>query len=571
MNYIEKKSINFRISFVRFFFVFLFLIITVKAVYLQVYCSPWLSQKAANQYEKTLTIRGKRGTIYDSKKREMAVSIDVTSIGAYPAHIKNTEDAAVSLASILNMDQRSLRLKLISRRPFIWIKRKVTPKEEKSVRDLNLYGIDFIPEHTRYYPSRFLAAQVLGFTGVDDHGLEGLEFYYDAYLKAEDFQLKVLKDALGNNFEAGKGLYSSYNGNNIILTIDRTIQYITEKHLGAGVSRFSAKSGMAVVMVPKTGAILAIANYPLFNPNSFNLYNKEYWRNRCITDPFEPGSTMKIFSAAAAIESGGCTPDTIFFCENGSYQIGKDTVHDTHSHGWLTVEKIIKYSSNIGAIKMGEMIGPKSLYSTLSRFGFGSKTGIDCPGETSGLLSPYEKWSEIDAGAISFGHGISASALQLVSGVSTIANKGAVMKPYIVQAITDKSGEYIKQFGPEKLRQAISEKTAETITNMMRTVVETGGTGVKASLDGYSVCGKTGTSDKAEKGVYTKENYIASFAGFLPVENPQLAIAVIIDEPQENHYGGVVAAPVFREIAREVLNYLNVPSQKDLKGLIAEK
>jgi len=572
MNHIEKRSINLRISFVRFFFVLLFIIIIGKAVYLQIYCSSWLSQKAANQYEKTLTIRGKRGTIYDSKKREMAVSIDVISIAAYPAHIKNTQNVSGSLASILNMDQKTLRLKLISRRPFIWIKRQVTPKEEKAVRELKLEGIDFIPEHTRYYPSRFLAAQVLGFTGIDDHGLEGLEFYYDSYLKGEDFKLTVLKDAFGNKFEADKKQYTGYSGNNLILTIDRTIQYITEKHLGKAVSKFSAKSGMAVVMVPQTGAVLAIANYPNFNPNSFSLFKKQSWRNRCVTDFFEPGSTMKIFSAAAAIESGGCTSDTIFFCENGSYQIGDDIVHDTHSFGWLSVQKIIKYSSNIGAIKMSEMIGSKSLHNTLIKFGFGSKTGIECPGETPGLLSSYKKWSKIDTGAISFGHGVSVSAIQLVSAVSTIANKGLVMKPYIVQAITNRHGEYIKQFSPQKLRQAISEKTAQTITNMMKTVVEKGGTGVKASLEGYSVCGKTGTSEKLDKkGSYTEDAYIASFVGFAPVENPQLAIAVIVDEPQGKHYGGIVAAPAFREIAREVLNYLNIPSQKDSKRLIAEK
>jgi len=571
MNPIEKKSINLRISFIRYFFVFLFLIIAVKAVYVQIYISPWLSQKAANQYEKTLTVRGKRGTIYDSNKREMAVSTDVTSIGAYPFYIKNTGDVSASLAAALGMDQKILRLKLISRRPFIWIKRQATPREEKAVRDLNIEGIDFIPEYTRYYPNRFLAAQVLGFTGVDGHGLEGLEFYYDSYLKGEDLKLTVLKDALGKKFEEDTQNDTGYNDNNIVLTIDRTIQYITEKHLGEAVSKFSAKSGMAVVMVPQTGAILAIANFPLFNPNSFSMYKKEFWRNRCITDPFEPGSTMKIFSAAAAIESGGCTPDTIFFCENGSYRIGRNTVHDTHSHGWLSVQKIIKYSSNIGAIKIGEMIGPKSLHDTLTKFGFGSKTGVDCPGETSGSLSPYQKWSKIDAGTISFGHGISVSALQLVSAVSAIANKGVLMKPYIVQAVTDRSGEYIKQFAPQKVGQAISEKTAEIVTNMMRTVVESGGTGVSAYLEGYSVCGKTGTSEKAEKGGYTQDDYTASFVGFLPAENPQLAIVVIIDEPQEIHYGGIVAAPAFREIAKEVINYLNIPSKKDLERLIAEK
>lgn len=572
MNPIEKKSINKRISCLRIFFIALFLIIAGKAVYLQIFQAPSLSRKAANQYEKTLTIRGKRGIIYDNNKREMAVSVDVTSIGAFPRRLKNTEQAASALASVLNINYKTLRLKLITRRPFVWIKRQVTPKEEKAVKDLNIEGIDFVPEHTRYYPNRFLAAQVLGFAGIDGHGLEGLEFYYDSYLKGEDFTQTVLKDALGKKFDSEKTQYSGYSGNNIILTIDRTIQYITEKHLKNTVTKYSAKSGMAIIMVPQTGAILALANYPLYNPNSFKLYKKESWRNRCITDPFEPGSTMKIFSAAAAIESGGCTSNTIFFCENGSYQIGDDTVHDTHSYGWLSVQKIIKYSSNIGAIKMSEMIGPQSFHKTLTKFGFGSKSGIDCPGETSGSLSSYKRWSKIDAGAISFGHGISVSALQLVSAVSAIANKGVVMKPYIVQAIEDRNGEYIKQVKPQKLRQAISEQTAATVAKMMRTVVEKGGTGVRADLEGYPVCGKTGTSEKLDKkGSYTTDAYMASFVGFTPAENPQLAIAVIIDEPKDKYYGGIVAAPAFREIAREILNYLNIPSKKELQRLIAEK
>jgi len=563
-----------RIIIIRWAFVLCFLVIAGRALYLQVHCSPDLSKKAADQYEKTMTIQGKRGIIYDRNRREMAVSTDSVSVAAYLRRMKDSDTAAVSesLSKVLQIDPRKLRLQLIARRPFVWIKRHVTPDEEKAVRALGIEGIDFIPEHSRFYPNRSLGAQIIGFTGLDGHGMEGIEFYYDSYLKGAERKFTVLTDARGKKFEEEQDKQIDYSGNNVVLTIDRTIQYITEKVMKETVDTFSAKSGMAVVMDPSTGAVLALVNVPLFNPNTYGSFSRELWRNRCITDAFEPGSTMKIFSAAAAIESGGCTPDTIFYCENGKYRIGKDTVHDTHPYGWLTLAKIIKYSSNIGAIKMGEMIGPESLYKTLKNFGFGEKTGMDCPGETSGSLVPYKQWSKISAGTIAFGYGISVSALQMASALSAIANKGVLMKPYMVEAVTDRNGVIVRQFTPTKVRNVISEQTAETIKNMMSTVTEQGGTGVKAALDGYTVCGKTGTARKLNKrGIYTREAYVGSFVGFAPVENPRIAVVVIIDEPKDQHYGGLVAAPAFKQIVQEIFNYLNIPPSTDTERLTAER
>ncbi len=570
MKPIEKKKINLRILIVGFFFSLIFLTIIIKAAYLQIWLSPWLARKAAKQYERTIVIRGKRGTIYDANYREMAVSTEATSIAAYPCRITDTATTAKLLAPVLGLNQKRLRFKLISRKPFLWIKRQVSPKEEKAVRELGLEGIDFIPEHSRFYPNSFLAAQVIGFTGIDGTGLEGIEFSYDSFLRGKELRLTVLTDALGKKFdrEDGKILYG---GNNLVLTIDRTIQYIAETALGDAVKEYSAKSGVAIVMVPKTGAILAMANYPLFNPNSFGRFPREFWRNRAVTDAFEPGSTMKVFSASAAIESGGCTPNTIFYCEKGLYKIGDDIIHDTHPYGWLSLQKIIKFSSNIGAVKLSEMIGPKSLYETLDKFGFGKKTGLKYPGETSGDLNPYAKWTKIDTGTIAFGHGISVSAIQLITAVCAIANKGVLMKPYIVSAITDRNGRHIKQFTPCKIRRVISEKTADTVKMMMKTVVEKGGTGHRAALEGYTVCGKTGTAQKLNKyGSYANDAYIASFVGFVPEKNPQIAILVVVDEPRGSYYGGTVAAPAFRKIAKETLNYLNVPPEKSGDNLTAQ-
>lgn len=569
MKPVEKKKIRFRIIIIGSFFSVFFTIIGAKAVYLQIFCGPWLSQKAANQYEASFKSSEKRGTIYDTNLKEMAVSVDVTSIAAHPGQINDARAMAKSLAGILKIDSKELIKKLSSDKKFVWIKRRVTPKETEAVRNLKIAGIDFIPEHNRFYPNKMLSAQILGFTNIDDHGIEGIEFYYDAHLRGPTSKFTVLKDALGRGFDAEKRRVSKFRGNNLILTIDSTIQYIAEKALEETVTEFSAKSGMAIIMAPKTGAILAMAHFPFFNPNAFNGFDKKLWRNRIITDPFEPGSTMKIFSAAAAIESGNAFPNSIFFCENGAYKIGQEVVHDTRPYGWLSLQQIIKHSSNIGVVKVIEITGPESLYKTLRDFGFGSKTGIDCPGETSGSLSPFKQWAKIDAGTISFGQGISVSALQLASAASAIANEGLLMKPYIVQAITDQNGRLLKSFEPRIVRRVVSEKTARTLVRIMQTVITKGGTGVKAAIEGYTVCGKTGTAQKIdEKGEYSDGKFISSFVGFAPAKKSEVVILVVIDEPQDQHYGSIVAAPVFRKIAHKILSYMNIPPKSKTNRLI---
>jgi len=564
----KKRQIRFRLVSVVFLFFILLSTIGARAVYLQVFSGPWLAQKAAGQYERSFELVGNRGAIYDTNFAKMAVSNLATSIAAYPKQIKNARESAKALSRKLKINRKVLQEKLISKKPFVWIKRQSSPNETKAVKDLKLEGMGFIPEYNRFYPNKTLAAQVIGFTGTDGNGLEGIEFYYDTYLRGAKGNFTILKDAFGNGFISGKGNVPDYSGKNIILTIDKTVQYITEKALEETVTSFSAKSGMAVVIAPKTGAILAIAHYPFFNPNSFKSFRRELWRNRAITDPVEPGSTIKIFSAAAAIESGGSSPNTIYFCENGAYRIGRTIIHDNASHGWLSLQQIIKYSSNIGAVKISEKIGPEHLYNTLRNFGFGTKTGIDCPGETAGSLALYKKWTKLDTGVISFGHGISVSAVQLIAAVSTIANGGVLMKPHLVRAITDKNGQYIHRFKPRKIRRVISTNTAKEVAKIMQTVITRNGTGTLAALQGYSVSGKTGTSQKIGKdGTYAEDKYIASFAGFTPAENPEIAILVVIDEPIEKYYGGIVAAPAFKKIAHETLNHMNISPTIELNKL----
>jgi cell division protein FtsI (penicillin-binding protein 3) len=466
------------------------------------------------------------------------------------------------------MPARELKAKLTARKPFVWLKRQATPKETEAVRKLRLPGIEFVTETNRFYPNRSLAAQVIGFTGMDGKGLEGIEFFYDSQLQGNDASVKILRDAFGNGFQAEHPEGVDTSGKNLVLTLDQTVQFITETALVDIVEKQKALSGMAVVMEPSTGAILALAQAPTFNPNAWDDFKKPLWRNRVITDPFEPGSTLKVFSAAAALELADLSPRTTFNCENGIYHIGHNTIHDVHRYGTLSLQEIIKFSSNIGAAKIGERVGAEKLHSMLHGFGFGQKTGIDSPGETSGLLMPYAAWTPIDAAAITFGHGISVSAIQLISAFAAIANDGVLMKPYLVQAVTDKQGQILQRFEPQEVRRVISHETAQTLTEILQSVVMPGGTGVQAALEGYTAAGKTGTARKLdESGRYTEERHVASFIGFAPVEKPQIAILVVIDEPKKDTYGGVVAAPVFKRIAQSVLNYLTVPPDKGTEKL----
>jgi len=542
-------------------------IIGAKAVYLQVFRGPWLAKKAASQYEKSVVTYGKRGTIYDIKGSSLAASVEVISIAAFPNQIQDPQKAAKALAHALAEDRRELLSKLTAQKTFVWVKRHVSPKESKAVSALGLKGVGFIPESSRFYPHKTLGAQIIGFTGIDGDGLEGLEYAYDDHLKGAAIEQTILRDALGRGFDMDEKIVSAFSGKNLVLTLDATIQYIAEKALAESVDAHSAKSGIAVVMAPKTGELLALAHYPFFNPNAYGRFQKSLWRNRAVTDPFEPGSTMKIFSAAAALESGIASPSTIFFCENGAYRVGKNVVHDVHAHGWLSLQQIVKYSSNIGAVKMGEMIGPEYHHKMLQAFGFGEKTGFDAPGESPGVLTAHERWSKIDAGAIAFGQGISVSALQLISATSAIANGGVLMRPFAVRSITDQNGHVIKKMEPRRIRRVVSKDTARTLNRILQTVITEGGTGVNGAIDGYTVCGKTGTAQKTDaSGMYAKGKYVSSFVGFAPAEAPAIAVLVVVDEPQGKHYGGTVAGPAFKKITQETLSYLNIPPQRGSEG-----
>ena len=404
-------------------------------------------------------------------------------------------------------------------------------------------------------------------------GLEGVELYYDEILRGETRKIVGERDAMGRLLIYGdKDLEVPLQGLEVELTIDKTIQYIAEKALRKAVKRYEADGGMVIVMDPRTGEILALANEPTIDPNNFRKYTPSQWRNRTITDAFEPGSVLKSFLIAAAIEEEVVKSNDIFFCENGSYRVADRVFHDTKKHGWLSVAQILKYSSNIGSAKIGEALGPEKLYRYLKSFGFAAKTGVDLPGEAVGMLRHYDDWSGVTLETVSFGQGISSTGMQLVSGMSAIANGGLLMKPYIVRAIKDPMGRVVKETSPVIMRRVISERTAATLSRLLNGVTDSDGTGWRAAVDGFAVAGKTGTAQKPnlKDGGYLKGAFMSSFLGFVPASKPRLAILVMLDEPGGiNYHGGVVAGPVFSDIASKSLPYMGVfPDSPALAGAI---
>jgi len=568
---------NHRILVIGVFISALYAIVGLYVSYVQLIEGDSLSGRASSEYSQEFKGRGKRGVIYDAKHRELAMDTEIVEIGVHPKNIRRIEkskeikltdaeknDLAKVVADILNMDEASVSQIFKLKNEFKFINRMASPATAQALKvelqTRKIFGFEFDSSFCRVYPAKSLAAHVIGFTGVDGQGLEGLEQYFEQELQGDPVRWTIIKDRRGRVFDTLEPAAAGCEGNNLILTLDGTIQYIAEEALKKSVVDNNALGGVAIVMNPKTGAIKAIAQYPTFNLNAYRSFPETIRRNRAITDTFEPGSTMKVFTMAAALESGLVTPEKMFFCENGRYRVGGCTISDTHKYGPLTAFDVLKVSSNIGAVKIGEIIGPEVIYNTLRNFGLGEKSGIDCPGEAKGLMRHYKLWRPIDQATVTFGQGLTVSPIQLVTGISTIANKGVMMTPHLVEAITDAKGNIVKEFPPQEKRRVISEKTADMLVKMMNAVTLPGGTGTQSVPVGYTVCGKTGTAQKLNaQGNYHNCEYNGVFVGFSPMESPELAILVVIDSPQKHHYGGLVAAPVFKEIVQETFNYLNVP------------
>ncbi len=555
----REKWARIRIVMIGTVFGLMFLTVVGRSFYLQILQHENLVKKADKQHQHKVDLTPARGSILDRNGTTLAESIHMDSCYAEPRRIKDVEGTAAVLAPILGMPKHELVEKLSVNKSFNWVARWLAPEVAARVKNMKLPGIGFAPESKRFYPNMEIAAHVVGFTGRDPNGLEGIELKYDSTILGNTGYMITERDALGRNIAVmNTVIKDSSPGKSVILTLDKTIQFIAEKELAKAVTESNAKSGMALVMESDTGRVLAMANYPTFNPNAYSRYSLAQLRNHVVTDSFEPGSTFKVFTIAAALDSGTIKPSDVYNCENGVYHIAGRTIHDDHPHSRLNVSEIIKYSSNIGSAKIGFKMGEEKLSSYLRNFGFGGRTGIDLPGESPGNLK--RSWYGIDLATISFGQGLSLSTMQLATALSAIANGGNLMRPYLVEQILDDNGTVVQKFEPQIVRRVISPETAQKVARMMETVTMDGGTGTKAALDGFRVAGKTGTAQKVDSvtRTYSPSKRIGSFVGFVPAEKPKLTIAVIIDEPQGIKYGGVVAAPAFRGIAQNSLAYLKI-------------
>ena len=561
-----KDGIKTRLIIVSALFFLVVAALIVRLASLQILQHETLLAKSEKQYVGTVETQFGRGVIYDRNLNELAQNIEVESVYANPSEILNRKAAARVLSKTLNLDRNKVYKKISSKRDFVWIKRKGDLEGIAKLKEADLQGIGFLPEQKRFYPKRELAANVLGFVGVDNQGLAGVEHAHQSRLKGTTIRRVTERDAKGRSIQPPKSFRdSSRKSFDLVLTLDEVIQFTAEYHLKKQVERFKADSGMALVMDPRTGEIYAMANVPQFNPNNYRAFSQHIWKNNIVAGSYEPGSIFKPIVAAAALDKGLARPHDIYFCENGKLKIGKANIGEASDHkfGWMTMSDIIAKSSNIGAIKIAQQVGKKPFYEYIRKFGFGEKSGLSLPGESAGQLKDQKNWSNLSLASISFGHEIAVTPIQMVTAMSAIANGGMLMEPHIIKALI-KDGEVVEKFGPRKIRRAISKKTSLQMVEILKSVVKNG-TGKKAALDGFDVAGKTGTAQKynMETRSYSSTEFISSFIGFVPADSPRLVILVMIDNPKGLHWGSVVSAPVFQKIAKKALRYLDITSSKE--------
>lgn len=548
----------------------LLLAVAVRAVHLQAFDGEKLARMAEKQHLQEWTVVPKRGSIVSRNGQPLAISIEAQSVYARPRRMSAAADAVPKIARALDMKRRDVSRKLTSDKPFVWLKRQVTPREAERVKALEIEGIDLRYETRRYYPQGHLAGQALGPVGRDAQGLEGIERSYDRHIRGRTRSSLVERDALGRRvLVAGVDDLQSRPGTEVRLTLDTTLQHLAEKHLEATVQRFGAKGGTVVMVDPFTGAVLALASYPFFDPNQFRSQDRDRWRIRAVTDTYEPGSVFKAVLAAAALEDGVVAPDDLIDCESGHYRYGGHTIDDFEPYGWLSFAKVIHLSSNIGMTKVAHSLGRVRYHRAIRRFGFGRKTGVDLPGEAHGSVRPPHRWRDMDLAAASFGQSIAVTPMQMAMAFSAIANGGLLLKPYVVDRVLGEDGQVLLRNERKVVRRVVSKATARTVADLLKGVVAEDGTGARAALVGFEVAGKTGTSQKADtvNGGYSKTKRIASFVGFAPAEAPRFVLLTLVDEPTVNVYGGVVAAPLFRRIAGPALHAMGATPSRPLPRL----
>jgi cell division protein FtsI (penicillin-binding protein 3) len=531
--------------------------ILARLAQLQIARHEEFKQLALQRQQLTRSILAPRGVIYDSHMDELATSITASTVVAEPRKIADKQAAAKSVASILGLNAQGLLTKMLdpARQSFMIVQRRVSPKAEEQVEALKIEGVYLIDESMRVYPNRELACHALGFVNMNGDGGAGIELEYDEELKGTQGQISLDVDARRQSFR-GHTEIPPVQGSSLVLSIDRSIQYIVERELKAGVESSRASAGVAIVMESETGRILAMAGYPNFNTNTYNKYEASLWRNRSVSDIFEPGSTFKVVVAATALEAGLTRPNELIDCQMGSIIIGKHVFHDHNSYGLLTFSQVLENSSNVGAAKLGLRLGEQRLYEGMRRFGFGAKTGIDLPGEIGGLVRDWHQWSGLSIGAISFGQEVGVTSIQILSAINAIANGGHLVHPSIVDRVIDEHGDLVRKRNTDQTK-ILSPTTAAAVRDAFEGVVLRG-TGKKAALEGYRAAGKTGTAQKIIDGHYSKDKFVASFIGFAPLPQPRLTVLVQLDEPKGSTYGGQVSAPIFQKIAQEALLQLRV-------------
>ncbi|HZC65840.1 MAG TPA: penicillin-binding protein 2, partial [Candidatus Dormibacteraeota bacterium] len=530
--------------------------------YLQLYEHSEYLKRAAKQQQRTIEITPKRGSIFDRNGHPLAMSIPADSVFAMPAELGDVQLEAQLLSRVLGIPLDVLEARLESTQPFVWIAHKITPDKREAVEALNLKGIYFQKENQRIYPKRDLAAHVLGFVDPDEKGLGGIEYELDSQIRGKSEKIVVMADARQRWFDGGEALRE--RGADVILTLDEKVQYIAERELAAAIGKTRAMAGTVMVMNPNTGEILALANWPKFNPNTASEAPAEARMNRAVTALYEPGSTFKLITLAAAFDQGITRPDEVFDCENGAVYVAGHRIRDHKPFGLLTVSNILAQSSDVGAIKIALRLGAPKFYDYIRAFGFGQLTGVDLPGESKGLLRRLEGWSAVSIGSISMGQEVGVTPVQLISAVSAIANGGMLYKPHVVAELRRADGvlpaEGLLLLPPTEPKRVIQPETAATLRRLMEGVI-LNGTGPRAHLEGWTAAGKTGSAQKIDPatGRYSHTQLIASFTGFAPISNPAVTILVSLDSPVGEHEGGQVAAPVFKRIAEQVLPYLDVP------------
>jgi cell division protein FtsI (penicillin-binding protein 3) len=537
--------------------------ILIRLVQLQVFDHSSFARLAAQRQQIRRAIHAPRGVIYDCHLDKLAHSVTLGTAVAEPRSIQDIPETARKLASILDMDPQELlnKMKNPSHQNFMVVQHTIDPQAQSQIESLRINGIYFVDESKRFYPNRELASHTLGFVNMNGDGGAGIELKYDKILKGKEGIYSLDIDARRRSYRV-KVDTPPVQGNSLVLSIDKSIQYIADRELAAGVENAKARGGTAIVMESDTGRILALSNYPPFNCNRYNEYDANYWRNRAISDVFEPGSTFKVVVAAEALEEGLTRSDEMIDCQMGNIKIGGHIFHDHKGYGLLSFTQILEVSSNVGAAKLGLRLGQERLYKALAKFGFGIRTNIDLPGEIVGLVQDLKKWSGLSIGAISFGQEIGVTSVQILNAINSIANGGYRVRPSVVDTIIDEKGDLVRVRPLERVR-IMSPSTAAAVANAFEGVVVRG-TGRKAALQGYRAAGKTGTAQKIVNGRYSKNKYVASFIGFAPLPNPRISILVQLDEPTGVHYGGDVSAPIFQKIAQETLFQLRVPPDQEL-------